>query len=87
MHAHRLQNAPELIKRAISVVLLTVKYQFVHDYLESIKGFSIRPEEHIYHVKHVFTLPCNAGATLEFKNGNFSPMPSTFSGASHNRKG
>lgn len=62
-----LKNTPSTFQRVIKVIFSTVRWRFALVYLDYIIMFSNTPEEHLTHLRYVWTLFSEAGVTLKLK--------------------
>ena len=66
-----LRNAPATFQRAMDIILSTVKWRFCLVYLDDIIVFSASREDHLKHLRTVFQLLREAGATLRLRKCDF----------------
>lgn len=66
-----LRNAPATFQRAMDIILSSVKWRFCLVYLDDIIVFSSTKEEHLRHLRSVFQLLREAGATLRLQKCDF----------------
>lgn len=69
--AFSLQNASGTFHGTMSVILSTFKLRIALVYLNDIVMFWKNLEKHLKHVRHILTLPRDAGATLKLDKCRF----------------
>lgn len=62
-----LKSAPSTLKRAINIILSTVKWDFALVYLDDVANFSRSIGEHLDHLRTVLELLSGAGVSLRLK--------------------
>ena len=66
-----LRNAPATFQRAMDIILSGVRWKFCLVYLDDIIVFSATREDHLSHLRSIFKLLREAGATLRLKKCEF----------------